>query len=310
MKSRNNQPVKIGLIAEFNPFHNGHAYLINIIKEQLGNCSLIIALSSDFTQRGDIAILDYETRKQIALSYGGNKVIKLGVEISTQAAHIYAEKAILALLKEQIEYLAFGINDKTATVDDYIYCANQIKNNLDTYNKVLQFELDKGKSFVYSASEALKTVVNKNILPEDILAFEYIKYIVFNNLDIKPIAVNRLVEHNSDKPNGNIASGSYIRKLIEEDKDYSKYTPIKISMSFNKIQEYYERFQMIVFTTPASELKDILLMDEGMENLFKKNIYKETYEEFIDSCVSTRYIRNRIKRVFVYTLLGMKKPKN
>ncbi|MDC8937185.1 nucleotidyltransferase [Metamycoplasma hyosynoviae] len=310
MKSRNNQPVKIGLIAEFNPFHNGHAYLINIIKEQFPNCSLIIALSSDFTQRGDIAILDYETRKQIALSYGANKVIKLGVEISTQAAHIYAEKAILALLKEQIEYLAFGINDKTATVDDYIYCANQIKNNFDTYNKVLQFELDKGKSFVYSASEALKTVVNKNILPEDILAFEYIKYIVFNNLDIKPIAVNRLVEHNSDKPNGNIASGSYIRKLIEENKDYSKYTPIKISRSFNKIQEYYERFQMIVFATPASELKDILLMDEGMENLFKKNIYKETYEEFIDSCVSTRYIRNRIKRVFVYTLLGMKKPKN
>ncbi|WP_429980775.1 nucleotidyltransferase family protein, partial [Mycoplasmopsis bovis] len=103
--------LKIGVIAEFNPFHNGHIYLLNKIKEKYPNSKIIVALSSNYTQRGEIACASFAQRKKICKKYGVNKVIKLDFETSTQAAHIFAKGSIETLNKAGIDILFFGTSD-------------------------------------------------------------------------------------------------------------------------------------------------------------------------------------------------------
>lgn len=299
--------LKIGLIAEFNPFHNGHKYLINQIKKQFKDCFLVVALSDDYNQRGEITIANFEERKLAALSNGVDKVIKLDLLSSTQAAHVFAKGAIDLLLKENIDILCFGVSDENADINIYITSAKQIKNNKIKYDQILKEYLNKGFSYAYSTLESLKKINNSKYIPKDILGFEYTKYIINNNLNIELFCFKRTIDSAAKNSDGIYATGSYIRQLIYNGLDYSKYTDMVIREPIKKIEDLYSKFQQIVFSSSQCELSQILLMDEGMENLFKKNIYVDSYERFVNLCVSKRYTKSRIKRVILYTILGIKK---
>lgn len=299
---------KIGLIAEFNPFHNGHKYLINQIKKQFPNCFLVIVLSDDYNQRGEITVAPYEERKKIALKNGANKVIRLDLLSSTQAAHIFAKGAIDLLVEEKIDILCFGVSDNEANIDKYINSVYAINQKLNEYNSLIKTYLNKGFSYPYSSYEALKDIIKSvDDIPSDILGLEYTKYIINNNLNIQPMCFKRSINSNSNIPFGKYATASYIRKLIYEKKDYSLYTDMVIKSPIKKIEDYYNKFQEIVFVSTIDELSQIMLMSEGMENLFKKNIFAKTYDEFVNLCISKRYTKSRIKRAILYTILNIKK---
>ncbi|AWX69758.1 nucleotidyltransferase [[Mycoplasma] anseris] len=300
--------MKIGVIAEFNPFHNGHKYLLSKIKEKYPSSEIVIALSSDYVQRGEKAIVSYEERKEFALKYGATKVVPLDFFTSTQAAHVFAEGSIKILLKENIDVLCFGVSD-TEDINKYILAAKKIKQNINEYNSFLKKELKQGKSFVASAFSSLNNLMKEEEIPTDILGFEYTKYIIFNNIPIQLDCFKRTIEHNSLFPNDEYASGSCIREMIKCGLDVSKYTPMKINFNFPKIEDEYSKFQEIVRSSTAEELSQILLVSEGMENLFKKHIDLTSYNEFVDACTSRRYTASRIKRVILYVLLGIQKTK-
>ncbi|RCJ02294.1 nucleotidyltransferase [Metamycoplasma hominis] len=299
--------MKIGIIAEFNPFHNGHIYLINKIKEIFKDPEIIVALSCDYVQRGEIACLPFEVRKNIALEYGATKVVELDFFASTQAAHIFAKKSIDLLIKEGIDYLVFGVSD-TDDIKKYLNAANVIKKNFDQYNKDVRMNLKTGKSYVLSCFLSLEKLIGVENIPQDILGFEYTKYIVFNNLSVKPFCIKRTAPHNSLIANNNYASATMIRKMLEEGEDVSMFTPINIPKNFSKIEDKYIEFKQRVQNYSKEELANIALVSEGMENLFKKNIeIAKNYNEFVDLCTSKRYTNSRIKRVMLYVLLGIKK---
>ncbi|ACF07500.1 nucleotidyltransferase [Metamycoplasma arthritidis] len=298
--------MKIGLIAEFNPFHNGHKYLIDAIKSKYPNSYLIVALSSDYVQRGELAVASFEDRKKIALENGVDEVIELDFLTSTQAAHIFAKGSIDLLLKNGIQKLAFGVSD-TDDINFYLHCAKKIKENLVQYNTELKSFLKKGYSFVFSSFEALKIILASEVVPADILGFEYVKYIVDNNLDLEPICIKRTVSHGSLTLSKQYASATYLRELLREGKDISQYSPMKVSFPIMKIEDRYSEFQEIVKNNDENWLKNIVLMSEGMENLFKKNIDASNYDEFVDRCTSRRYTKSRIKRVILYVLLKIQK---
>ncbi len=303
--------MKVGLIAEFNPFHNGHKYLINKIKEQFPNCYLVIALSGNYTQRGELSVLPFAIRKNLALEHGANEVVEIDLLTSIQAAHQFAKGSIDLLVTKGINVLAFGVDDEIADISNYINCAMLTINNKE-YDQKLKKYLSKGFSYPYSAFQSLKDIIESNKLsyplPKDILGFEYVKYILKNKLDIIPVCFKRTAAHNDDNNANNIyASGSYIRKLLLAGKDVSKFTPARFPNKIPNIADEYYKFQQIVFSSSTEELKSIYLMDEGMENLFKKNISCSNYNEFIQACTSKRYIASRIKRVFLCVLLGIKK---
>lgn len=292
--------LKIGVIAEFNPFHNGHIYLLNKIKEKYPNSKIIVVLSSNYTQRGEIACASFAQRKKICKKYGVNKVIKLDFETSTQAAHIFAKGSIETLNKAGIDILFFGTSDSN-NINKYIKAARLIKENESIYNQNVKKILKSGRSFIFACYESLKLFLKEEEIPKDILGFEYTKYIINNNLNIKLDCIQRSVAHGTDQVNSFYASGTKLREMIKNGEDISKYSTLVIK-KVKRIEDTYSKFQKIVRKFPANKLANIKLVSEGMENLFKKNIEAKTYQEFIDLCTSKRYTKSRIQRVYLYIL--------
>ena len=144
-------------------------------------------------------------------------------------------------------------------------------------------------------------------LPNDILGLEYVKAIVNNNYPIKAFCIKRTNDFHSMIPSNNIASATYIRKLIfDNNLEYKQFTPMIFDKVPDRIENYYSNFQHIVKNTPNEELKKIKLISEGMENLFKKHIDAPSYDEFVNRVNSKRYTSSRIKRTMLYVLLNIK----
>lgn len=294
----------VGIVVEYNPFHNGHIYQIEQIKKMFPNCKITVAMSYKYSQRGEIIIAPWRVRKKYAKKYGVDKFVKLHTDISAQAAHIFASEAVLKLAKKGINYLVFG--SETNDVDLFLKIANLIKNNLDQYNLLIKKYLkQKGNSFPRATNLALSELSGSNItMPNDILGLEYVKTIVNHNLDITPISILRTIDFHSEETNNQFASASKIRSMLVSGEDISHFTPIpREKMTSKNIIDTYKKFQKIVINTQKEKLAKMKMISEGMENLFKKNIHLETYEEFVEACVSKRYTRSRIKRAYLFVLL-------
>ena len=303
----NNKILRIGIIAEYNPFHNGHIYQINWIKQKWNNAKIIVILSGNYVQRGELAIASFETRKKICLDYGVDEVYELSFEYATQAAHVFAYGAIELAYRLKINKLVFG--SESNDIDLFYKIAQAIYQDETKYYQLLRSELKQGISFPKANQIVLEKIIGKSfILPNDILGLEYVKAIVKNNYPIQAISMLRTVGFHSDHPNGNVASASYIRKLIfEQNSDYQKYTPMIFKTIPDRIENHYWKFQEIVKNSSVSDLAKIHLVSEGMEYLFKKHIYLKTYADFIAACTSKRYPSSRIKRVLLYVLLQIQK---
>ncbi|WP_022935182.1 nucleotidyltransferase [Mesomycoplasma moatsii] len=300
------QKIRIGIVAEYNPFHNGHIYQINEVKKRWPNSSIVVVMPGKFVQRGELSIASFEERKKIALENGVDEVYELPFLFATQAAHIFAQGAVLELNKHNINILVFG--SETNNIDDFFLVAKTIKNNENSYYELIKKEMKKGTSFPKANQIVLEKIIDKSFtMPNDILGLEYVKTIINFNLNIEAYSIKRNIGFHSDKVFKNIASATHIRKLIfDQDNSYQKYTPMRFDKLPDRIENYYSIFQEIVINSPKEKLKSIKLMSEGMENLFKKNINAKTYDEFVRLTNSKRYTSSRIKRVMLYVLLGIK----
>ena len=120
--------LRIGIIAEYNPFHNGHIYQINEIKKRWPQSQIIVILSGKYVQRGELAIAPFEVRKNIALQNNVDEVYELPFEFATQAAHVFAQGAIKELSKHNIDYLVFG--SETNDIDNFYIDVSFVKDNI------------------------------------------------------------------------------------------------------------------------------------------------------------------------------------
>ncbi|MCU4117005.1 nucleotidyltransferase [Mycoplasma zalophi] len=301
--------MSVAIIAEYNPFHNGHIYQLKQAKKIFKDQKIYIILTDNYTQRGDFNVLDFEYRKELALKYGANEVIKLDYNYSAQAAHIFAKGAIELIHKHKIDNVFFG--SETEDISVFVEAANAIKNNIDQYNKNVKKWLKQGFSFVRSSSESLKELIGQEFkLPNDILGFEYVKEIVFNDYKITPHCIKRTIPFHSDFTKEEFASASYIRELIFENKDFSQFSPVIINKMPDRLKNHYKEIQEIIKNTPVEILKEIKMVSEGMENLFKKHIYLDTWEEFIEACTSRRYTNSRIQRTLLQIYIWSNKQQN
>ena len=298
--------LRIGIIAEYNPFHNGHIYQINEIKKRWPQSQIIVILSGKYVQRGELAIAPFEVRKNIALQNNVDEVYELPFEFATQAAHVFAQGAIKELSKHNIDYLVFG--SETNDIDNFYLVAKTIKDNNDLYYQKIKKAMKTGISFPKANQIVLEELIGKSFtLPNDILGLEYVKAIVNNNYPIKAFCIKRTNDFHSMIPSNNIASATYIRKLIfDNNLEYKQFTPMIFDKAPDRIENYYFNFQDIVKNTPNEELKKIKLISEGMENLFKKHIDAPSYDEFVNRVNSKRYTSSRIKRTMLYVLLNIK----
>ncbi|QSB07641.1 nucleotidyltransferase [Mycoplasma tauri] len=292
----------VGIIAEYNPFHNGHIKQLNWIKEKFPNEKIIVIMTNKVTQRGELAVSSFRLRKKIAKKYGVSKVIKLSFEESTQAAHIFANNAILKLYKKgKIDKLVFG--SESNNVENMINIAKILVNNEKSYfAKVREFQKRDKISYPKASALAIKELSGTNFeMPNDILGFEYIKAIVRHNLPIKPYSIKRNVDFHSLETNENYASATLLRKLIYSGKSILNYSPLTFKKIPKQMGDFYHKLQKKIIKY-KDKIKKIPVVSEGIENLLAKNIHMPTYDLFIESCTSKRYTKSRIKRILAWIL--------
>lgn len=299
----------VGIIAEYNPFHNGHIYQLKEAQKRFPGEEIIVILSEKYVQRGEIAVASFEERKKMALEYGATKVVPLPFEYSTQAAHIFASGAVKIANDNGVDKLFFGSeSDDPKTL---MLIANTIYKREDEYNKILKTKLKEGLSFPKANALTLEELIGQSIvMPNDILGLEYCKSIVLNKYNIATHTLKRTVGFHSDEINNSFASATKLREMIYKGESIEKYSPMKITLPIERIEDYYGEFQKKVRESTPEELREITLISEGMENLFKKHIEMPTYNEFVNATNSKRYTSSRIKRVMLYVLLGIKKNNN
>lgn len=215
-----------GIVAEYNPFHNGHLYHLEETR-RMGATHIVVVMSGAAVQRGDIAIADKYERAQTALKYGADLVIELPCPYSCSSAERFAKAAIqlLAGLGEGgVDMLSFGCE----TFDMLLLNkAAQISAELSDSQQVKEL-LEQGMAYPAAIAQAagIPSISSVFASPNNILAIEYIKAIKQFAPWIEPTPVQRKgAAHDSDTEVGGTASGSYIRDLIRGGGDYSGLVP-------------------------------------------------------------------------------------
>ncbi|MBQ9280263.1 MAG: nucleotidyltransferase [Clostridia bacterium] len=319
-----------GIIAEYNPFHNGHLHHIEETKRITGSDAVVAIMSGNFIQRGVPALFDKWTRANMALQNGIDLVIELPLYYATSSAEYFAQGSV-SLLDGLgvINNISFGSN--TDDIDTLKRIANVLYLEPEKYKKMLESELKRGTSYPMARSNALKNFLKKeydakyiaDILmdPNNILGIEYLKALLTSNSQIKPVAVLRKGgDYNSKTVVNHTCSATAIREFLEKG-DLKTVEDVMPKSSFDILNQeilngrapmFLRHFESEILyalrKSSTEELASIADVTEGLENLLKKAAAEGTeLEGFIDIIKTKRYTRTRIQRILLHTLLDIRK---
>lgn len=312
-----------GIIAEYNPMHNGHIYHLNKSKE-ITNCDFCIAImSGSFTQNGNIAIYDKFQRAQIAIKSGIDLVIELPTIYANSSADSFAFGAINILNKLNIvDSICFG------SECDNISLLNAVSDIFIQKDKEIWEEINKhlkdGISFATARTNALSKYLSNDQIyviskPNNILGLQYIKNLKLLNSNIEPYLIkressdfNEILLNNNDN---NFTSATSIRNSIKDNKIdiLKKYIPTETYnlIKNNKATFNDDLFNIIKYKIVSNNLdylQSIYEVTEGLENKIVKEINNSlNYEEFTKNIKSKRYQLSKIKRMLINILLNITK---
>ena len=303
---------KIGIICEYNPFHNGHLYHINKIKELFPDSMIVLIMSGNFTERGEISIINKWDKTQIALNHDIDIVLELPFSYATESADTFADGAIRILSYFNIDYLVFG--SECDDINKFTYLANIQINNPD-YDKLVKEYLDEGYNYPTSMSKALNELCDYTInTPNDLLGLSYVKQIILQESIIEPITIKRTNDYHNPYLNDEISSATSIRNALEKQEDVSKYVPEDV-LKYLPINNYYQNnfFNLLKYKliSEIDELDKYMDVSEGIDKRIKKFILKsQNYNELIENIKTKRYTYNRLNRMFIHILTNYTKEKS
>lgn len=298
---------KIGIICEYNPFHNGHLYQIKKIKETYKDSLIIVCLSSCFMQRGEASILNKWDKTRLAIESGVDLVLELPFAFATQYQDIFAKGALTILNHLKIDTLVFGSECNDIELLNNL-ASIQLKD--DGYNHLVKRYLDLGLNYPTSLSKALFDISGVKLdKPNDLLALAYIKEIIKNNYDIEPFSIRRTSDYHNSNLDSDIVSASTIRKLLKDGVNVNNYLPYNIYDYLSEIDEdkYFALLKYQIINN-IDCLDKFQTVDEGIENRIIKYINMVTSkEELILKVKSKRYTYNKINRMFTHILTNFTK---
>ena len=274
--------VNIGIICEYNPFHNGHVYHINKIKKLYPDSRIILVMSGNFLQRGDVSLINKWDKTRIALEYGIDLVVELPFVFASQGADKFAHGAIEILDKLGVDKLVFGSEcDDISLLRDMA----SIQINNSDYDNLVKNYMDEGVNYPTAMSMALKDLGGAIISePNDILGLCYIKEIMLLNSSIEPISIKRTSDYHSLEL-GSVCSASAIREAIKLGNDVSLYVPTLSNDKINNncfIDKCFNYLKYKVIT--CRDLSQYVTVDDGIISRLKKSIYSSnSFDELINS---------------------------
>lgn len=309
----------IGIIAEYNPFHLGHLYQIKKIKEMYPESLIIAIISTNFTQRGDISIINKWNKTKICLENNIDIILELPTLYATQSADIFASAALKILNEFKIDTLVFG--SETNDTKSLYELANTQLNNQE-YDLLVKKYLNLGINYPTAMNKALNELTKQDVnKPNDLLGLSYIKEIIKNNYNITPISIKRtnnyhqeslIINNQTNSLNSNIISANLIRKLHLDNQNITSYIPNNTyNYLYHKlsINNAYTLLKYKIITD--NNLDKYLTVDEGIENRIIKYLNKSNnWEELVMNIKTKRYTYNKINRMLIHILLGITKKDN
>jgi predicted nucleotidyltransferase len=319
----------LGIITEYNPFHNGHLYHIQKSKELTKTDFVVLVMSGNFTQSGNIALINKFERAKIACKYGIDLVIELPTVYATSSAEYFAKGAINILNNLGIvDCICFGAEE--SNIDNLKYLTDILVYKEDLIFKYIKEELKQGINFPKARELAISKILKEtntdyekylDIIskPNNILGIEYLKSLKKLNSNITPYLIERggSTLHNQEALDGNIhiTSATSIRKKLEKNSnfDLSSYIPeymnniIKES-SICTNNDLFKILKYKITIMSEKDLSEINEITEGLENRIKKaNNTSKNYNELVENIKSKRYTETKIKRILIAILLGITK---
>ena len=296
----------VGIICEYNPFHNGHLYHIQKVKEMFPDSILILVLNGYFLQRGEISLLSKEDKTKLALTYGCDLVVSLPVVFGTQSADIFAERSIEILNHLQVTDVVFG-----SECNDIEKIMKMAEIQLtDSFSLRLKEILSTGVNYPTALSKAMDLdVIIKE--PNDLLGISYAKAILKKKYPIQLHTIQRTNDYHDVFLQQDMVSASNIRHKITQNEDISSYVPQEVPFMIQKPKEDL-LFQLIKYRIITdNNLQTYETVDEGIESRLQKYIWNTSnLEEFIQSVKTKRYTYNKIRRMLLHILLGFSKEVN
>ena len=336
--------LKIGIVAEYNPFHNGHLYQIRKIREIFGKDVFIAVVGSgDFVQRGEISFLDKWEKTQVNLECGVNLVAELPLYYSIQNAEIFSKMATRILDYLGMDIQVFGAEEENIEVLQKVL---DLQKRQDYKDKLMGY-MKKGNSYSTSQRLALKEYELDGIVKSNnILALEYMREIEKSNLGIKPFIVKREIseynEEKVEKEREEFASASFLRNelekileefcgdknlkskklILEKLKKIQKFVPeksfeiilenlefkIKNGINFQKLKE--EIFKIVKYKILTEKKEKIMeIYDINCEiyaRIYKGAEISKNYREFLENTKSRNLSNRRVERIILNILLNIK----
>ena len=268
----------VGLVTEYNPFHNGHLYHLNKAMELTGADISVAVMSGDFVQRGEPAVLDKYTRTSMALNSGVNLVVELPVNYAVSSAESFAAGALKVLDYIKADSIAFG--SESGDIERLSKLAHILCDNEDTLYKEISKYSANGISYAAARQKVVEKLTDKDTAAmltssNNILAVEYLKAIIKNNYAIKPYTVQRQGDsYNDTDIRSEYASATALRENLKAD-NISKYIPVKAGLILSSNTNY-------IYPDDITEALFTRLLDIFFASNYDKNVFIEIVMQYPD----------------------------
>lgn len=307
----------LGIIVEFNPLHNGHLYFIEEAQKKIQPDVTIAVMSSSFTMRGDVMVINKFDRTKIMLEQKIDLVLELPFISAVQSSDFFCYNAVNILNSFNITHLAFG-----AELGE-IKKLSQLKDLLNNpqFDLLIKDSLNKGHSYPTSATRAIRQLTNDEELvtnfnlPNNTLALGYLRALDEINPSIKCEVIQRVSSNYYDlqASDEKIASANAIREMMLNNEKYNNFIPPSLwDYPFINQEDSLDKLLLIlkfIFNNyPLENIRQILGVNEGIENRINNFLDKATSFNHLVSLIETkRYPKNRIKRTLLHIIINTPK---
>jgi predicted nucleotidyltransferase len=312
----------VGMVVEYNPFHNGHLFHLNCSKENTDAEVTIACMSGNFLQRGEMAIVDKFSRTRMALQAGVDLVVELPVMQAAQNADVFAHNSVQILHAVGCDTLSFG--SELGLIDPFIDAVELLESNKYQFDEMVKNEMSIGSSYASATGKAFSLLSLEPMsldlsLPNNTLGFHYVSEIIKNYPRMKPVTFSRIGAgyHETNLHESGIASATSIRKaLFESSEPISHYMPdfvsnemqryFKLTKNFHHWENYWKLLQYKICSSTPEQLRRIYEVKEGIEHRFIEYASQSNnFNDFIGKVKSKRYTWTRLQRICLYILLNL-----
>ena len=316
----------VGVIVEYNPFHNGHLHHFHEAKRAANADVVVAVMSGHFLQRGEPALVDKWTRTQMALKAGVDVVIELPYVFATAQAPQFASGSTFLLNALKCTSFAFG--SEAGVIDPFLNTYYLMQQYRTDYNATVKNAMKTGNSYpkaLHIAFESLKEKMNEPLIdlnqPNNILGYHYVEAAIKQKLNIKPLTIQRIqAGYHDDINNENeIASATGIRKAIFEHNNLQAVQQFVPQTTYEQLLKWqsennpfmsWERIwpmlQYAILRHNPEQLKQYADVSEGLENsLLKQAAQAASFQQFMNGIKSKRYTWTRLQRTILHIFTGI-----